>query len=362
MTWPGGGNVSPLVTMGQRLLERGHHVRALSFAGLFDRFEEAGIAFHATTDDALASDVVAAAREQRTDVVVVDFMQPDALSAAESLGVPVAAYVHTLYYQVAIGPWSPMFVGGSLDDVNALRSSLGLEPVAALPELLDRAALVLVTTAEALDAPAAPVRGHVRYVGPIVEDAGPDTAWRPPWPPDRPLVHVSMGTVPADDDVLPIVQTVLDAVAPLDVRAFVTLAGRRDRPWAGAADPDASALRVPANAALSGTIRHAALLRHAQLFVTHAGLSSVGAALALGVPMVCLPITHEQPVNARQVEAVGAGVALPRDADVDVVRSAVADVLADDQIRATCRRFARDARGRADGSTAATALEGLLSA
>ena len=44
------------------------------------------------------------------------------------------------------------------------------------------------------------------------------------------------------------------------------------------------------------------LLNSAELFVTHAGYSSVREALTAGVPMVCLPLFADQPHNAARVE------------------------------------------------------------
>jgi UDP-N-acetylglucosamine:LPS N-acetylglucosamine transferase len=61
--------------------------------------------------------------------------------------------------------------------------------------------------------------------------------------------------------------------------------------------------------------------------VTHAGLGSVVAALAHGVPMVCLPLTREQPENAQAVVRLGAGRALRPDAGVDEIAAAIREQL-----------------------------------
>jgi UDP:flavonoid glycosyltransferase YjiC (YdhE family) len=76
------------------------------------------------------------------------------------------------------------------------------------------------------------------------------------------------------------------------------------------------------------------VLPHASLVVTHAGLGTVSAALAFGVPMVCLPLGRDQPLTAARVEAVGAGRILAPAAPVETVRAAIADVLADGRYRA----------------------------
>jgi UDP:flavonoid glycosyltransferase YjiC (YdhE family) len=69
------------------------------------------------------------------------------------------------------------------------------------------------------------------------------------------------------------------------------------------------------------------VLPHADLLVTHAGLGSVVAALAHGVPMVALPLDREQPENARALVRMGAGVALAPDTPADEIRAAAAEQL-----------------------------------
>lgn len=54
-----------------------------------------------------------------------------------------------------------------------------------------------------------------------------------------------------------------------------------------------------------------AVLERASLAITHAGLNTVLECLTAGVPMVCLPVTNDQPGVARRVEWVGAGACLP---------------------------------------------------
>src|SRR2546430_1791931 len=169
------------MALARRLVDRGHEVRALGPAELHGRFEAHGIASRAhrspeewtgggqdrsprTADErraaclrGMAADVIAEVRRQPTDVAVVDYMQPDALCAVEHAGVPTAALVHTLYSTQAVGPSSPMTMISGVGPINALRSELGLSPVDSLPDLLDLAQLVIVTTVEEFDRPDPPL-------------------------------------------------------------------------------------------------------------------------------------------------------------------------------------------------------------
>ena len=353
VTWAGGGNVAPLVALGRRLLARGAHVRVLGPAQLEGRFVAEGMDFrpHRSGDEwtggnpivwpdvtdeqrmaylrGLAEDVVTEAAAGATDALVVDYMQPEALCAAEHLGLPFAAFVHTLYASQAVAPHTPMLMSADVDRLNALRAELDVASLDRITDLLDRAGLVLVTTVAEIDQPDRPLPANVRYVGPLVEDAGPDAGWVAPGSPSAaPLVLASLGTTPMDEG--PVVQRLLDAVDGLSVQAVVTLGDHLDP----------AAFAAPANAVVCGYVRHAAVLPTAALYVTHAGLSGIGAALTFGVPMLCLPLGREQPDNAAHVESAGAGLTLPASASVDQLRAGIEAVLHGGEYGRAARRLA----------------------
>lgn len=295
--WWGGGNVNPSLAFANRLADAGHTVTFAAPKRLWDAINAEGHSFHdglapvmdgkaAWTADA-GTDVTAAASGE-TDVVIVDYMLAKVIAATTEAGLPTVAFVHTLY-----------------------REFSGLPPDER--QIVDRADLALVASIPALDAPGDD-RRNVRYIGPQLEGPGPDAGWTPP-PGDDPLVVVSLGTTDMGEG--PMLQRVLDAAADLPVRVVATLGEHHDP----------ATFTAPANATVSGLIRHTAVMPHAAAFVTHAGHGGIMAALAHSVPMVCLPIDRDQPHNAERVAAVGAGVVLARSADVDEIRAAIADVL-----------------------------------
>ena len=55
----------------------------------------------------------------------------------------------------------------------------------------------------------------------------------------------------------------------------------------------------------------AEVLGHAAVVVSHGGSGTTLGALAAGRPLVVVPLFADQPVNARRVAAIGAGIALP---------------------------------------------------
>jgi MGT family glycosyltransferase len=317
--WAGGGNVGPFLCLAEHLRAAGHTVRAVAPAGLADRLAEAGADLVRSPDGWLpgADDVVAAAAADPPDVLVVDYMLTDALGGAEQVGRPTVALVHTLYRELlADDAPHPIGMGGPVGALNPARVAAGLPPLASHADLLAAIDCVLVAAPRSLDAPGE-VPANVVYAGPLLEGPGPDAGWTPPSG-SGPLVVVSVGTVGDPAAEVPVLQRIVAALGALPVRGFVTLA---EYVPAGALGD------LPANVTVSGYVRHAAVLPHADLLVTHAGLGSVVAALAHGVPMVALPLDRDQPDNARALVRMGAGVALAPDAPVADIRRAVAEQL-----------------------------------
>ena len=317
--WEGGGNVSAFLGLAGQLLARGHRVGAVATGSLQPRLEGAGVEFVAPGQGWLpgASEVGRAVARFQPDLLVVDYMLTAALCGAERSDVPTAALVHTLYLALLVdGAPHPMGMAGSVGAVNEVRSELGLPHVARHADLLGSAALVLVTAPRELDA-AGSIPSNVVYTGALLEGPGADAAWAPP-PGDQPLVVVSLGTAGEPDRESELLARIFEALGPLPVRVVVNLP----------AYIDPGTLAPPANVLLSGYVHHAAVLPHTSALVTHAGLGSVVAALAHGVPMVCLPLGRDQPENAEAVARIGAGSVLAADATAREISAAVGEQLA----------------------------------
>ncbi|MFB6947161.1 glycosyltransferase [Streptomyces sp. NPDC060286] len=177
---------------------------------------------------------------------------------------------------------------------------------------------------------------------------------RPGALPDRwggsaePLVYITLGTeAGAMPTATALYRAVLEAVSGLPVRILLTAGRGTDLRGLGP---------LPPRAHVEAWVPQADVLGSASLVVCHGGSGTVFGALAAGVPLVCVPLFADQPVNARLVTGAGAGLAVtptggPADVsavlgpdDVSRIRSAAELLLKDPSYRARAGRLADEMR------------------
>jgi UDP:flavonoid glycosyltransferase YjiC (YdhE family) len=84
------------------------------------------------------------------------------------------------------------------------------------------------------------------------------------------------------------------------------------------------------------------LLKRASLMITHAGMNTVLHCLALGVPMVAVPITNDQPGIAARAKHCGAAAVLPLSRlSAGALGALVGQVLQQPAYRLAAQRIAR---------------------
>jgi UDP:flavonoid glycosyltransferase YjiC (YdhE family) len=395
------GNAPPQLAVTRRLVERGHEVRVLAHSAARERIESTGAEFvpfrrtqpnlditRRETDtirdweartrfgagrrmlvNGLFAVVLDATREcaellreRPADAVVLDWMIAGAAVAAEGAGVPAFVLGHCPY-PLPLDGVPPLFSGlrpvegplGVARDkllngvarrmlalglpvLNRARDEQGLAPLGDWAAQLLGAHEVLMLTAPELDYSSRGVLpGNVHYVGPAFEPYPHE--WSSPWPAANgdPLVVISFSTSYMDQGEM--AQRVLDAVAGLPVRALLT---------AGPA-LDTQTLRVPANAQVHAFVPHRSVFPHAALVVTHGGWQTINAALADGVPLVCVPDGRDQPDNAARVVAVGAGVSVRKSASPGKLRRVIEQTLEDPALKRGAGAMAK-ALARSDGA------------
>lgn len=410
-TWEGGGSVSPVLTAVRRLVVRGHRVRVMSDACNRPEAEAAGADFFPWTrapsrpdrsrasdilrdwdveepidglgrlvDEimtkpawAYAADTLAELRREPADAVVNSEILPGVSAAAELLGVPLAL----LCCNVSLFPMPGVPVLGpgfapprtpeeaavqeevraatiayfdrGLPALNRARWRLGLPPLASLTDHPFRADRMLLATARAFDFAPAVLPERVRYVGPLLGEPAWAAPWQPPWPAGdrRPLVAVSFST--GDQNQAASLQRVADALARLPVRGLITL-GDAVLP---------REVTAPDNVVLVHSAPHDAVMREADVVVSHGGHGTTLRALVHRRPQLVVPHGRDQHDNAIRVTERGAGLSLLPDAPPDAFAEAIGRLLREPGFARAAGDLGGRIRSEIDRSPLIDELEGL---
>lgn len=207
---------------------------------------------------------------------------------------------------------------------NQLLNQLDSPP---LPGFLFDAGLLadryIVPTVPEFDYPRSDLPTHVRYVG-AVHPMPSQGFTLPPWwselDRDRPIVHVTQGTID-NADLSRLLEPTIAALRDEDVVVVATTGGR-----------DATALRarLPINTFVAEYIPHDLLLPKVDVVVTNGGYGAVQRALSNGVPLVVAGNTEDKPEVAARVAWAGTGVNLKTGTPTPAaIRRAVRSVLDD---------------------------------
>jgi UDP:flavonoid glycosyltransferase YjiC (YdhE family) len=143
-----------------------------------------------------------------------------------------------------------------------------------------------------------------------------------------PLVYVTFGTLFSNDEVLSLVVRALRA---LPIRVLVTVGPNGDPAALGA---------QPENVHVATYIPQDQVLPLCSAVVSHAGSGTFLAALATGLPQLCLPQAADQFLNAAACARSGTGIALqPGEVTEEGVAAAVQSLLAEDSYRLAAERI-----------------------
>jgi MGT family glycosyltransferase len=147
--------------------------------------------------------------------------------------------------------------------------------------------------------------------------------------PERPTVLASLGTV--FNKTPGVLEAIVRALADEPVNVIVAI-GRDEDPARFGPQPD--------HVRLEAYVSQPLLLAHCDAFVTHGGFNSVKEALSVGVPMVVVPISADQPYSAERCTDLGVGLTVAAgDRSPDAIQDAFRQVLGDPGYRTAARAF-----------------------
>ncbi|MEF9527626.1 MULTISPECIES: glycosyltransferase [Streptomyces] len=351
------GHINPTLPVAAELVRRGHTVTYHTFPAFREEIAATGAnvrlypggdqplpdppapitlmeALARTSLDLLPA-VLADLRDDRPDLIVHDSACPWGALAARVLGLPAVSSFTTFAYNrhvpsptrasrelLAGAAARPRNLAGYVGARLALRRRFAATGVP-LVDLADiRQPLNLVYTSRAFQPAVEEFDRSYRFVGPSI-GARPDD---PSFPVNRlrdPVLYASLGTVfNADPSLL---RTFATALSPLAGTVVVST---------GQTDPAALG-ELPGNVLARRSVPQLEVLDRAALFITHGGMNSVNEALFAGVPLLLVPQGADQPMVARRVVELGAGLSIRT------------ENITEDSVRAVARRLLEDSRYRA---------------
>ncbi len=131
------------------------------------------------------------------------------------------------------------------------------------------------------------------------------------------LIYISMGTV--NNDMMPFYKACLSALRDTDYQVIMSVGNLVSIEDFG---------ELPENISIFSHIDQIAVLKQADVFVSHCGMNSVSESLYFEVPLVMLPQTAEQKGVAERVLQLGAGIKLDK-SDATSVLDAITQIFSD---------------------------------
>jgi zeaxanthin glucosyltransferase len=401
------GHLNPMLSLGRTLQRRGHPVTFFHIPAIEGSVRAQGLGFQpigAVQSNALAEAIrqmavmeglgslrfavrcscqmaellceqlPAALEQAQIELVLADQNEPAAATVAEHLGLPFVSVCPSLplnrepdipppfmswpYRSTAWGR-ARNRVGYALSDllisritrtINRYRRRWGMQPISRPDDTFSPLAQLCQLVRE-LDFPRHELPPNFHYLGPFYE--APEISVSFPFNQlnGKPLIYASLGTLQARNSRH--FHTIAEACAGLDAQLVIATGGESGDLPEG----------LPGAPLVVRYAPQLEILARASLTITHAGLNTVMQSLLFGVPIIALPITHDQPAIAARVAGSGAGEVIPiKKVSASALRDAVVRVLSIAGYRTRARELSKSIERAGGVERAAAIVEEVLAA
>jgi MGT family glycosyltransferase len=167
---------------------------------------------------------------------------------------------------------------------------------------------------------------------------------------EHPVVYISLGTI--ENKQLQFYKKCIQIFADKDARFILSV---------GEKIPIERLGKIPQNCTVIPYAPQKKILEFASLFVTHGGMNSVNEAMVNGVPMLALPVSNDQPINAKRINELGIGKTLNiKKLNETLLWESVSEMLRDKSISIRAKEVKKNL-SNAGGETAAIAITSFIS-
>ena len=331
---PAHGHTNPTLEVVRELISRGHQVWYYSYNWLKDKIEETGATFiscddydmeqkltpkEATrigkdlafstkilVDTTLAlDDKVCTDMEQlKPDCIVADSMAVWGKAVAMKLGIPFVSSTTTF----AFNQYSSKIMNKSFGELFGMLLSMPKitkdikrlqdkgYPIKNILDILqnDNETDTIVYTSPQFQPCADTFSDKYAFVGPSIRPTTEKIDKT-----HEKLIYISMGTV--NNDMMPLYKDCIKALTDTEYQVIMSVGNLVSLDDFG---------KLPDNISVFPQVDQIAVLKEADVFVSHCGMNSVNESLYFEVPLVMLPQTSEQSGVATRVSQVRAGIQL----------------------------------------------------
>lgn len=349
---PAHGHTNPTLGVVRELVSRGHEVWYYSYDIMREKIQSAGATFiscdgydmeqklspkdsarmgkdlafstKVLVDTTLALDekVCREMAQIRPDCIVADSMALWGKAAALKLGIPFVSSTTTFAFnehsakimKQGIGDLLKMIFSASKTAKQVKRLRDNGYPIESILDIIgnDTNTHTIVYTSPEFQPCSETFSEKYAFIGPSIRPSTVDIEKKK----DK-LIYISMGTV--NNDMMPFYKKCISAFKNTDYQVIMSVGNLVDINDFGP---------IPENISVITHVDQIAVLKKADVFVSHCGMNSVSESLYFEVPLVMLPQTTEQKGVAERVLMLGAGIKPDRKDAVSVL-AAVNEILSD---------------------------------
>ena len=349
---PAHGHTNPTLGVVRELVSRGHQVWYYSYSFLREKIEAAGAIFVSCDDYnieqklspadsarigkdlafstriltattlALDEKVCADMKILKPDCIVADSMAIWGKAVALKLNIPFVSSTTTFAFNQASAKIMKQSIGEMMKMLFALpkvqkdvrRLQKKGYPVKNILDILqnDNQTHTIVYTSPEFQPCAETFSDRYVFVGPSIRPVTQSIEKT-----REKLIYISMGTV--NNNLLSFYKTCLSSFENTPYQVILSV---------GNLVSLNEFSKLPEHLSVFSHVDQIAVLKKADIFISHCGMNSVNESLYFGVPLIMLPQTSEQSGVAERVSQLGAGIRIHKP-DADAIRNAVEKIFAD---------------------------------
>ena len=360
---PAHGHTNPTLGVVRELISRGHQVWYYSYNIMREKIESAGATFISCDDYdmeqklsakdstrvgkdlafstkilvdttlALDDKVCKEMAELKPDCIVADSMALWGKAVALKLGIPFVSSTTTFAFnqhsakimKQGIGDLFKMLFAMPKTSKQVKRLKDKGYPVKNILDIIasDDNTHTIVYTSPEFQPCSETFSEKYAFVGPSIRSANEEIEKKR----DK-LIYISMGTV--NNDMMPFYKACISALRDTDYQVIMSVGNLVSIEDFG---------ELPENISVYSHVDQIAVLKKADVFVSHCGMNSVSESLYFEVPLVMLPQTSEQKGVAERVSQLGAGIKVDKLDGVSVM-TAINKILSIDTYKQNAKKIA----------------------